>query len=628
MSKNTVSLCMIVKDEETYIRRCLDSVSNLVDEIIIVDTGSTDSTLSIAAEYGAKILKFTWQEDFAIARNFSIENAISDYILVLDADEYIDQDINLQESIKDMKDYYIINFKNYMDGGYISTHQSIRLFKNNIGLKYYGKIHEHLNIDDFDNLSVAFTDFFIHHDGYKNDVFNQKNKFERNLKILEKEVKSNPTGYNLFNLGTQYKVGKEYLKALEQFKKSYSLSKNQMYLPYLLYSMGDCLLQLGRNKEGITLMKDSIELFPKYTGFYYLIGLFFENMNFYRAAEEAFEKCLELGEVENFQSIEGVGSYFAYIKLSELQQKQGNLLKALESSFSAIKLNKNFPPALSQYISVLKSAGITESDIKENLVKSYPINDVKKLEILTGVLYAHRNKLLQVYIDGFNINVNNSVLAIAALYNNEYEKAYTYWNKEEILDKRNYSDIITLLTVQKNQDLLEKLLKAMNLNKKEKKAISSIVEKNEDILNCLPDTLFETIKDVCVNLLTLGEKKVFIDLFKRLNLNELKKVQLIRSVINKGYLNVAINLITEELKINNKNYELIGLLGDAYARQNKYQEALGLYTQLIENVGDYSSYNRLFCLYEKINYSDGLPMLKVQMKRILETELGINIISY
>ena len=70
------------------------------------------------------------------------------------------------------------------------------------------------------------------------------------------------------------------------------------------------------------------------------------------------------------------------------------------------------------------------------MIKSYPINDVKKLEILTGVLYAHRNKLLQFYVDEFNINVNKSVLAIAALYNNEYEKAYKYWNEEEILDKR------------------------------------------------------------------------------------------------------------------------------------------------------------------------------------------------
>lgn len=627
MDKNTISLCMIVKDEETHLRRCLNSVKNQVDEIIIVDTGSTDSTLDIAREFGARIYTYEWEKDFSSARNFSLEKAQSEYVLVLDADEYLDEKTNLQKEIEKQKDFYIINFRNYMDGGYVSKHQAIRLFKNNINLRYYGKIHEHLNIDAFKNLTNDFVDFVIHHDGYKKETYEKKNKYERNLKILEREVKDTPTGYNMYHLGMQYRIEGDYAKALELFRKAYPLSKTQIYLPYLLYLMGDCLLQLGRYKDGLILIKDSIEVFPKYTGYYYLIGLIYEKLHYLKEAERAFGRCLELGEVEDLQSLEGVGSYFAHIKLSEVQQKQGNLIKALESSFFALELNRNFPPALSQYISVLKSAGISESDIKENLVKSYPINDVKRLEILTGVLYAHRNKLLQDYIDEFNITVNNSVLAIAAFYNNEYEKAYTYWNKEEILDKSNFSDIVTLLIVQENQDLLEKLLRAMNLNKKEKRAMSSIVDKNDGIVNGIPDTLFETIKDVCINLLTIEEESVFLDLFKRLNLNEHEKVQLIRSVINKGYLNVAIHLITEEIKINSTNYELIGLLGDAYARQSKFKEALGLYTQLIEKKGDYSSYNRLFCLYEKINYSEGLPMLKVQMKRILETELGINIIS-
>lgn len=620
MSKNTVSLCMIVKDEETYIRRCLDSVSNLVDEIIIVDTGSTDSTLSIAAEYGAKILKFTWQEDFAIARNFSIENAISDYILVLDADEYIDQDTNLQESIKDMKDYYIINFKNYMDGGYISTHQSIRLFKNKIGLKYYGKIHEHLNIDDFDNLSVAFTDFFIHHDGYKNVVFNQKNKFERNLKILEKEVKSNPTGYNLFNLGTQYKVGKEYLKALEQFKKSYSLSKNQMYLPYLLYSMGDCLLQLERNKEGITLMKDSIELFPKYTGFYYLIGLFFENMNFYRAAEEAFEKCLELGEVENFQSIEGVGSYFAYIKLSELQQKQGNLLKALDSSFAGLKLNKKFPPALFQYISVITSVGIDENHILENLKHCYPIMDSEDLENLVSVLYAHRSKLIKYYIDEYQITINNSMLAMVSLYNKKYGEASSYWSMEEKFNSEILNDILTLLMIEKNEELLVKVLQNLNFNKKEKKMISSLIRDDEEISISLTDSLFEMFKKVSLNLLKIEEDTVFVDLYRKLNLSENEKEELISLMIHNGFLKKAIDILTDELGPNTKNNKILGLLADAYTRQNRFNEALALYIQLLENTEDYSSYNRLYNLYEKIGYGEGMQTTLKAMNDILELD--------
>lgn len=624
MRENTVSLCMIVKDEEVYLKRCLDSVSNQVDEIIIVDTGSTDSTVSIAKEYEAKIFTYEWDKDFAAARNFSLEKAQSDYVLVLDADEYLDENTDIQNAIKEQKDIYIINFKNYSDGGYVTKHQAIRLFKNSIGLKYSGKIHEHLNIADFDNLTNDISEFNIHHDGYKNETYHKKNKYNRNLEILEKEVKDNPTGYNLFNLGTQYKAGNNYEKALETFRKSYPYSKNQLYLPYLLYSMGDCLYQLGRNKDGINLIKDSSELFPKYTGFYYLMGLYYEKLNYLKASEESFEKCLELGEVENLHSLDGVGSYLAYIKLAEIQHKQGNLLKALDSSFAALEINKKFPPALSQYITVLKSAGINENDLNENLKKSYPIKDVKDLEVLFSVLIAHRSKLLQKYIEEYKIEVNNSVFAIVAIYNKQYDDACAYWNKEEIFDTTIFSDILALLIVQENEELLLKLLKNMNLNKNEKKAVQSLVINNDGIMISLPDSLFEIIKNVLINLLRIEEETVFLDVYRRLTLNELEKEQLISLIIHNGYLSIAVDLLTEELKSNSSNDELMGLLADVYTRQNRYNDALELYMQLIEKIGDYSSYNRLHCLYEKIQYNEGLHLLKKQMETIIRTDFGIS----
>lgn len=86
----TISLCMIVKDEEAVLKRCLDSVSDLVDEIIIVDTGSSDSTREIASRYTNKIYDFSWEDDFAKARNFAFSKATKDYIYSADADEVLD----------------------------------------------------------------------------------------------------------------------------------------------------------------------------------------------------------------------------------------------------------------------------------------------------------------------------------------------------------------------------------------------------------------------------------------------------------------------------------------------------------------------------------------------------------
>lgn len=92
MQDTTISLCMIVKNEERVLARCLDSLADLVDEIIIVDTGSTDATKEIAARYTEQTYDFVWQDDFAAARNFSFSKASMDYIYVPDADEVLDED--------------------------------------------------------------------------------------------------------------------------------------------------------------------------------------------------------------------------------------------------------------------------------------------------------------------------------------------------------------------------------------------------------------------------------------------------------------------------------------------------------------------------------------------------------
>ena len=94
----TISLCMIVKDEEDVLDRCLDCVMDIVDEIIIVDTGSTDNTKKIAQKYTDKIFDFQWINDFSAARNFSFSKATMDYTLWLDAD-----DIILEEDIEKFK---------------------------------------------------------------------------------------------------------------------------------------------------------------------------------------------------------------------------------------------------------------------------------------------------------------------------------------------------------------------------------------------------------------------------------------------------------------------------------------------------------------------------------------------
>src|SRR3990167_648830 len=103
MPKQTISLCMIVKNEEKYLGQCLNSVKEIVNEVIITDTGSTDKTKEIAKKFKAKIFDFKWNDDFSEARNESLKHATKEWILVLDADEIINRDdLNkIKEIVKD-----------------------------------------------------------------------------------------------------------------------------------------------------------------------------------------------------------------------------------------------------------------------------------------------------------------------------------------------------------------------------------------------------------------------------------------------------------------------------------------------------------------------------------------------
>ncbi|MBI3535772.1 MAG: glycosyltransferase family 2 protein [Deltaproteobacteria bacterium] len=142
-----ISLCMIVKNEEKILFKSLNSVKNLVDEMIVVDTGSSDRTKEIADSFGAKVFDFKWIDDFSAARNYSISKSSGDWILILDADEYLIEDDfeSIRKCINDnSKDVYCLKwqFLNEKKTGFKSF--KVGLFRNKIGIRYQGLAHEEI----------------------------------------------------------------------------------------------------------------------------------------------------------------------------------------------------------------------------------------------------------------------------------------------------------------------------------------------------------------------------------------------------------------------------------------------------------------------------------------------------
>lgn len=202
----TISLCMIVKNEETVLSRCLDSVRSLVDEIIIVDTGSDDSTQKIAAHYTHNLYHFPWTSDFAAARNFSFSKATKEYIFWMDADDVFEvshmedflfwKEKDFQHSDMIFLPYYLASDNN---GNPLVSCDRERIIRNHAGFSWKGCVHEVLVPPDLKIYAKIRLDLPVIHRPIKSG------KQDRNLQIYEKQLQAGQT----LSLRDTFYYGKE-----------------------------------------------------------------------------------------------------------------------------------------------------------------------------------------------------------------------------------------------------------------------------------------------------------------------------------------------------------------------------------------------------------------------------------
>lgn len=227
-SLSKLTLSMIVKNEEKYLRECLESVKGIVDEIVLVDTGSTDNTIKIAEEFNAEVFHYEWKNDFSDARNYALSKSNGTWILYMDADERL-----TGKSVNELKN---ITERNDL-AGYRCTINSIdenngkpnfmrytRLFHNNPRIKFIGRIHEQIDNSLLENgYKILDSDIEIIHIGYNVENEELKNKAGRNLKILINEYKKNKSSYNAYQLANTYTTLEDY----DEANKYYKLSVNE-----------------------------------------------------------------------------------------------------------------------------------------------------------------------------------------------------------------------------------------------------------------------------------------------------------------------------------------------------------------------------------------------------------------
>lgn len=198
----TISLCMIVKNEEKVIGRCLDCVKDIVDEIIIVDTGSTDKTKEISLRYTDLVYNFIWTEDFSSARNFSFSKAGKDYCMWLDADDILTKDnqrklLELKNTISPDTDVIMCKYNTAFDdkGTPTFSYYRERIIKRSSNLVWSGKVHEVISPSG----KIIYSDFAVNHN--KIGIGDP----DRNLKIFENMISKGM----ILNAREQFYYGRE-----------------------------------------------------------------------------------------------------------------------------------------------------------------------------------------------------------------------------------------------------------------------------------------------------------------------------------------------------------------------------------------------------------------------------------
>lgn len=333
-----LSVCIITKNEEKNIERCLACLKPYGFEIIVADTGSTDYTKEIALRYTDKVYDFEWCNDFAAAKNFAVSKATNSYVMVIDSDEFlefVDLDKLYQLIAEQPNAVGRIQRRNVFTRN--GLQQENQEWINRIFLKdtfhYEGRIHEQIVAKDGSSYETYQSPVSIEHTGYDLTDEERKNKTNRNitllmqeLEMLEREQNEQQIPYILYQLGKSYYMAGEYANACEYFSEglSYDLNPKLEYVIDMVETYGYALLNSGQ-AESALFFENIYEEFGNSADFQFLMGLIYMNNSQFDHAIEEFQKATRHKECRN----KGVNSYSAYYNIGVIYECLGKKEEAV-----------------------------------------------------------------------------------------------------------------------------------------------------------------------------------------------------------------------------------------------------------------------------------------------------------
>jgi len=386
----TISLVMIVKNEEEMLRDCLASAQGLVNEIIIVDTGSTDRTKDIAREFDAKIIDFPWTGSFSEARNISLEHATGDWVLHLDADERLvpAEHHELRSLLaRSYREGFYLDEHNYTGGGReeepVVTHNTMRIWRNRPEYRFSGIIHEQKNasMPMFERSRFQDSNCSIIHFGYLKEVMDKKSKSNRNMELLLLEAQENPTTFNRFNIGTEYMALGDLDAAIKYFKESWDELKaagdlqKVGFTNFLIIRLTRATRLSGQIEQAREYARQGLELFPQNNDLILDQAAMHVKEGNLEAAAELVQQAIANGEmgrvgaerVSEKGGTLGKGSFLARLLLGDIRERQGNPAEAVEIYETSLQQDPQYLGVIGNLTRALLMSGLGADDAVKRL---------------------------------------------------------------------------------------------------------------------------------------------------------------------------------------------------------------------------------------------------------------------